>query len=295
MTIYVCLNTCHYAVQVLDTRITLKFRDGTERQEPPKVPGVAEGNPAIKQVAYTGAEPHGRDPVRFTLGYTGLAKLGRQSTAEVILDSLRTTGVGGTPKEIFDRFAQDFSRRFLEQTKTVQGHDRRLTLVANGFTADGASFFWRLTNFENEDGSPSETVNDAFTPHLRLYACTTRRDRKYGVCMVIGGSVERYTRSVTDCFFYKKYARIRRSGGWHRMSPRHSAKVIADWIQDYAENGPSDNYVSKECTAVMLTSEGEFSYGYFNDERNVVYRPLMLSPFVAFSHFEINYGVQDEK
>ncbi len=216
----------------------------------------------------------------FSLGYTGLAELGRARTRTDVwtVERLAREGLCCYGYAQIVSFLKSELEHTIRQMR-LRGRDRAITLVLSGYGPTGA-FLTLLTNAEDHKGATLHTVSDRFQVHH--FHRNHRQMHRLDLCA--NGSGE----AAMESMWEPLRTVLRR---YYKSDPSDIARAMVYLIRRASRDAEHGGYVGRNCIATLLAPDGSF---VCEDHReNLGYQihpPHYLTPGMAFRDIEIRTG-----
>lgn len=206
----------------------------------------------------------------FTIAFTGLAKVGGESTAEWVVNQLGAINATTlTFPEIAEKLRQTVTVTF--EAIQPRGTPYGLTFVFAGFGPPGP-FAATVSNVE--DGKTLfPTPRREFVSYLFL----RNRKRMRKLDLIFNGRED-----ALDDTIGKIIERVRRH--FLRRSPDERARILVDLIRRAADHPTVGKYIGKDCTTVIVRPLENFVSCYHSVKGDPVeYAPNLVSGGMLFT------------
>jgi len=267
---YITVATVDRIVQASDRRITW-FRNGKP------VRTNDDTNKAVLVDCHNG---------RFSVAYSGLAKIKGKSTESIIAEIFSGINLKShSPKILFDAFIDQLSNIFRKTGIPAKNKDILKTSISiAGHLYTGDVFWLRVTNYTDKDGDDIGLQND-FKCYGRLIEKPNLKDKTKAVYVEIGGISDVHAKKILE----NEILRLRRNNFFHRTSGRAVSNKLVEIIREFAGRPEAQDLVGMNCMTTVLNAppESNHLFSYHNvGESLVQYGPEFVFDGEVISNFE---------
>ena len=269
MTLVLNLLTANRVVQASDRRLT-------------STNGSVVDNEANKAICVICA-----DSV-FSIGYTGLAKLGRISTDIWIVDHLTQLNAGLLPLfGIVDSIQNELKSTI--DALQIDNAYKALSIIMSGFFGDKA-FMLQLSNCEDENLSRLPDTDKDF--HHAFITLNRNTTKKSAFAYSFHGWEPAIDRTIT-----KRLARLHRKRFFYKSDNISVANEAVSLIRAASRHPNAANKIGRSCMSVVIPPNPmTFETRYHPDKSSPqLYGPHLITPDAAYKSIQIWTGKDPPK